>query len=154
MPTQTLTRIDINFKFGECNGFMNLEIRDKSSQLLVLNNIEEADQKITLDLEFPNVLEFVSTGKNLHADTKLDKDNNIIADKFVKLLSMNVGYVPVNQYVLQTICKFQPKNAKPIYNLYWYTNGKASIEFNDENFLRWHLRKNYIQLLNQDDVAV
>ena len=132
-------KIELGLLFGECNGFMNLAVYNQHELLVELNNVKDSKQTLVLDVIFPAKLVFVIANKDMLTDTKVSDTGEIIADKFVQLTKLHVGYCPVAASKLRDICLFEPENNGVIYDNYWYTNGKATIEFKDKSFTKWHL---------------
>lgn len=134
--------IKINFTllFGNCNGYMSAKIYTNKDLLLKLDNFVDPVQKISLDINFPSVLIFDITGKNMLSDTKLDDNNNIVEDKFIKIKELTVGYLPVNDNFLPKICKFTTKFGEVTTSDFWHTNGRVLIEFDEPDFIKWHLK--------------
>ena len=98
--------ITLELKFGECNGYMQVEIYDNFRLLKKIHNPNSALQKISFDIVLPNKLRFVLTNKDMNHDTKLDSNGNIINDKFVELTSLSVGKMLCNERILKNICQF------------------------------------------------
>jgi RecA/RadA recombinase len=76
-------------------------------------------------------------------DTKLDSNNNIIADKYVLLSAMKLGEIPVRSNKLFDICDYATRDGHSK-NTFWAFDGQVIIDFDEKDFIKWHLKNNNI----------
>jgi hypothetical protein len=138
----TLTKFKFSLDFGRCNNSsMCLNISDAERQLDYLENVDQGIRELQYDIYLPNKINLHLSGKNHKTDTKIDSKGNIIADKYIKLISMSLGGIPINSANLFKNCRYTVDN-KIDFNTYWGFNGLVEIEFKENNFLKWHLKSN------------
>lgn len=132
------TNIKINFvfEFGVNNGSMSLVMRDNEH---VLSNIPEANGLVEVDtqINFPNQIIIDVSGKNPNTDTTV-VNGEIVADKYIRLASMTVGGIPISEVTLFKILKYTHGDNIST-DPYWGFNGRIVIDFNYEDFIKWHL---------------
>jgi hypothetical protein len=138
--------IDLELRFGECNGFMHVDIYD-NDQLIksIRNSTPHVLQKVNFKICFPNRLIFVTSNKDMNYDTKLNDNGKIIADKFAELTFLSIGKMSVHPLVLRDICVFNTANNETYQNTFWHTNGVITIDLDEKSFTLWHLKKLYQQ---------
>lgn len=128
--------ISLSLEFGESNGTMDLSIADEST---IIKQVTDGQGHVTLDfpVDFPNTLTLHLSGKGSR-DTMVNREGEIISDKYVKLIGLKVGGVPVDHNKLFNICNYEHDGG--IYqDVFWGFNGKVDIKFNEPNFIKWHL---------------
>lgn len=138
--TPTCINLKFFLEFGRCNGSMSLNISDNDHQLGFLENVNGI-KEFNYEISLPNKINLHLSNKNTKTDTKIDLQGGIIADKYVKLISMSLGGIPINSMNLFKICRYTV-NGQIDFNTYWGFNGLVEIEFNEINFLKWHLKSN------------
>lgn len=136
--------INFDLEFGRCNGVMDVDIYSNDHLILSLENHQHTSSNFSIAVEFPTVLKFMLSGKNLNVDTKIDANTGkIIEDKFVIIKNMTVGRIPINPAILFKICKYHKNDSNEIvYDTYWGFNGQVDIHFNETDFIKWHLANN------------
>jgi hypothetical protein len=137
-----LTTLNFELKFSFSNGAMQVTVSDHRSTLLELINVTDPLVKYSVDIMLPTKLTFTLSGKGKY-DTKMDANNNIISDKYVLLSSMTLGGIPIQLGKLFDICNYSA-NGKTVKDTFWAFNGSAFIDFDEEDFIRWHLKNNNI----------
>ena len=137
-----LTNLYFELKFSFSNGAMRVVIEDDNSMLLDLNNVtdELVQQSVTISL--PTKLKFTLTGKG-KSDTRIDANNNIIADKYVLLKEMRLGGIPVQPGKIYDICNYSNVNGLSK-DTFWAFDGQVIIDFDEKDFIKWHLKNNNI----------
>lgn len=128
----------MNLKFGNCNGTMDVNIY--SDDQLIISIVDPLEENIIVDtlLSLPCKLIISLSGKNAN-DTKLN-NGLIVADKYVQLTALSLGNIPVNPKNLFDICNINDSKK----DTYWGFNGKVTINFDEENFIAWHLKNGNI----------
>lgn len=137
----TMSDIDLlmRFKFGLCNGPMTMKIYQDEKILGEFSNIQEESVIFKSTISMSSDLIILLTNK-FPQDTII-KNENIIADKFIQLKEMRLGRIPIQEYILFDICKFETNNEN-LTNTYWGFNGKVNISLSQDNFIKWHLNIN------------
>lgn len=127
------TKIDLAFEFGTYNGGMNL----------TLNGEPVTTNQVHLDLELPAVLVFTLSGKDYNHDTEVNQEGVITNDKYVKLLGISIGGIPLEEVNLLKILDYQTdQNTTIAHSTYWGFNGTVTIDIKQQNFIK------YLLLLN------
>ena len=130
------TELQMTLQFGLYNGAMNVDVYVDDNKIAECYNSSEEIFKINSAITLPGKLKFVLSGKNEN-DT-LVKNEKIIADKYVKLNSLYLGRIPINPVVLFKICCLENGSK----DTYWGSNGTVEINFNEDDFIVWHLKQN------------
>ena len=132
------TNIKINFvfEFGVNNGSMSLLMRDNEH---VLSDISDANGLVEVNtlINFPNQITIALSGKNPNTDTTV-VDGEIVADKYVKLVGMTVGGIKVTEATLFKILNYKHGDEN-VFDTFWGFNGEIVIDFDHNDFIRWHL---------------
>lgn len=131
------TNINMELEFGVYHGSMIVDIYENDRFLLRVDNSTTVNTSIKL----PCDLNFVLSNKNQKLDTLVDETGNVIADKYVVLKKLSAGFVPVADNVLFKTCRLITTDNQEIYNTFWGFNGTATIEFHEDDILRWHLKQ-------------
>lgn len=127
-----MTKITVFLEYGQCNGFMNLTINGQN----VTTDTHE------INLKLPDKLVFSLSGKNYNHDTIVNTQGSIVSDKYIKLVALHIGGIPVEEVNLFKICHYQTDQGTTLINPYWGFNGTVTIDINQENFVK------YLLLLN------
>ena len=125
--------LDMIFEFGMCNGAMSMDILANGQLVNRIHNNTQETLHISQKIQLPCEIKILLSGKNLE-DT-LVQDGKIIADKYVKLKSLSLGKIPVKEHVLFNICEVNDE----LRDTYWGRNGTVVINFDSDNFLKWHM---------------
>jgi hypothetical protein len=141
MNTVTVT---MGFEIGLCNGSMHIDIADQSSNILSLNNLTETTHSITFNTEWPNRLTLTLSNKDMRRDTQIDKEGNIVADKYVKLIYMSVNGFKLSQSALYKICQYVISGQEATNEVYWGFQGKVIIDFDKPTPTRWNFHLNNV----------
>ena len=137
--TQTCIDLKFSLEIGKCNGSMSVGIYNNEQQLSFLENIIEHNLIFDYNITLPNKIKFVLADKNPKFDTKIDSSGNIIEDKYIQLIDMSLGGIPIKPVTLFKICRYTVKD-KINFDTYWGFDGSAEIDFNEDNFIKWHLK--------------
>lgn len=137
-----LTTLNFELTFSFSNGAMQVIVSDRQSTLLELNDVTDPLVKCSISIMLPTTLTFTLSGKGKY-DTKMDADKNIISDKYVLLSSMTLGGIPIQSGKLFDVCNYSA-NDKTVKDTFWAFNGQASIDFDEKDFIKWHLKNNNI----------
>lgn len=128
-------KINLQLEMGFCNdSSMDVEVFVDDTR--VYNIVDNLSSTVDLELSvtWPTVLTFRLHGKDKNKDTTIDKDGNIVENKFVKLAKLNVNGVPLLEKNLYQISNFNNQN-----EIFWDLNGTATVEFTHKTPLRWLL---------------
>ena len=137
-----LTKLSFELKFSFSNGAMRVIISDDNSTLLDLIDISEPMVQRSINITLPTKLTFTLSGKGKY-DTQLDSNNNIIADKYVLLSAMKLGEIPIQSNKLFDICDYTTSDGHSK-NTFWAFDGQVIIDFDEKDFIKWHLKNNNI----------
>lgn len=124
--------VEIFFEFliGHFNGSMSLKILVDNSEIFYKEKIEDKILTIQTKIMLPCKISFETNNKNPITDTLLDKNGIIIQDKFIELTKCKLGKWPVSlDKILHGNC-------------YWGLPGLIEVNFDEPNFLLWHLKNN------------
>jgi hypothetical protein len=76
-----------NFEFAGINDqYLTLEVVNNDQKFYVFKE----HPTVTLDLVLPTVVYFYFSGKNYNTDTVVDANGNILQDKFIKFVSVDI----------------------------------------------------------------
>lgn len=112
---------------------MCLEIFSNDNCLQTYSNVNEEKILFATEITLPTCLQFKVSGKNHNKDTLLDAEGKIIADKYIILKNLSLGLIPINTNLLFSICSNN--------NTFWSTNETISINFDESDFILWHMKK-------------
>jgi len=127
---QNPVELHMTFNIGHCNGSMSLTILANDFVLATFEQIDQTTLTINRTVTLPCKLTFITGNKNPLIDTQLDADGKIIQDKFIEITDIQLGRFPVNIYKC-----LQGQS-------YWGLSGSVSVNFDEPNFLLWHLKNN------------
>lgn len=136
------TDLYIELEFGECNGFMSVDITDRHGMIESLTKPANSTIIVQHKIELPNQLCFSISGKNYESDTLVSADGSIVADKFVKLKKLSLGRMPIQHNKFYQICNYQTDKGQTLYDPQWHFNGLVTIDFFEQNFIKYHLAIN------------
>jgi hypothetical protein len=131
------TRLIFKFSQEQCNGAMNLHIK-QGDQVLWTKNTTDPRFECTLNVEWPVQLELVLSGKGAN-DTVLAEDGTIKQDKYIKLESMIVDRMPVHILSLLELLELDTGKEK-IKTNYWGFNGVVTLNFTEPDSTIWHIK--------------
>lgn len=123
------TDISLFFEYGTYNGRM----------CATLNGQPITSSEVHLRLQLPSQLVFDISGKDYNHDTQVDQQGNITNDKYVKLLGLRIGGIPVEEVNIFKILNYQTDLGTTINSVYWGFNGTVTIDINQENFIKYLL---------------
>ena len=148
--------IEIYFRFYNCeNSEIKLWHDDKEC---VPKNAFYTHQ---VDLTLPNSLRFEMTGKHKkHHDTQVDKDGNILFDRYIKVVKCTVNNLIPNQLFMRkwplvhigsTRRNFTPAN-RQLHTNYIGFNGVIELDFEGSSPAQWLIKsQKYMDRGWQDD---
>jgi len=148
--------IEIYFRFYNCeNSEIKLWHDDKEC---VPKNAFYTHQ---VDLTLPNSLRFEMTGKHKkHHDTQVDKDGNILFDRYIKVVKCTVNNLIPNQLFMRkwplvhigsTRRNFTPAN-RQLHTNYIGFNGVIELDFEGSSPAQWLMKsQKYMDRGWQDD---
>ena len=140
----TNIRVNYVFKFVANNGLMSLIISDNDRVISQISN-EIGLVEVNTQINLPTKITIEVSGKS-PGDTTVVNDK-IVADKYICLVNMTVGGIPVTQFSLFNILNYE-HSGKIWHDSYWGFNGKITIDFNSDNFIKWHLlNRNVFELV-------
>ena len=141
----------MGFEIGHCNGSMHINIADKSSHILTMSNLTENTHSVTFDVSWPNRLTLTLSNKDMRRDTQIDKQGNIIADKYVKLVYMSVNGFKLSESALYKICQYTVPGQEITNEVYWGFQGNVIIDFDQPTPTRWNLCLNNVLFFRNDN---
>lgn len=125
---------------SECNGHFEINVINENN--LVRLNIDDIIH-FNCKLNLPSKLIIDISGKNYNTDTLIDPNGNILKDKFCKLKSMTLGNIPIKESLIFNLCRYKHDHSETeVFDTYWGFNGIVTINFDEENFIKWHLKHN------------
>lgn len=132
------TNVTLDLEFGIYNGSMSAILSSNQTIIAKLANIVDSIQHIECKIQLPNSITIELANKNEKYDTLLD-NNKIVQDKYVKLSKLTLGNIPITD--LHSICQYTHHGVSVADN-YWGFNGSVKIEFDESEFILWHLKHN------------
>lgn len=142
--TTTCTELYFKLKFGQCNGSMMVQVSANDQPLITFADVTDEFIEYSTTINLPTSVIFSLSNKNLK-DTVVN-DGIIVADKYVQLQELKLGRIPLNPATLHNVCVYTNKHGETK-NTFWGFNGTVSIDFNDDYFIKWHLKnKNLFEL--------
>lgn len=138
-------RINFVFEFVANNGSMSLVMTNDDRVLAQITN-EIGLIEVNTQINIPSQIIIEVSGKNPKDTTVVD--GKIVADKYIRLVSMDFGGIPITEFTLFNILNYE-HGGKIWHDSYWGFNGKITIDFNSDNFITWHLlNRNTFEWLN------
>lgn len=136
-----LADLVMEFEFGHCNGAMDMSIHDRDG--LLLQDIKQHDHgnyRLSTKISLPTQLIIQLSNKNYRTDTKVDKHNSIINNKFIQLKSLSLGNLSFPQSTLIQLCSYKTDIDDLVrFDSFWDRNGTVSMDFFDKDFVEFHL---------------
>ena len=122
---------------------MFLEYGTYNGQLdLTINNVKVTSNTVNLKLVLPTQIIINVAGKDYNCDTLVDPLGKILDDKYVKLVGLHIGGIPVEEVNLFKILQYQTDTGRSMNDPYWGFNGTITVDLDQENFIK------YLLLLN------
>jgi hypothetical protein len=148
--------IEIYFRFYNCE--------DSEIQLLHEGKVCEPKNTFYIhktELELPGNLRFEMRGKHKKRwDTQIDKNGNMLFDRYIKIVKVTVNHLMPNQLFLRkwpnvhpnsNLANFTPSNQQ-IHTNYIGFNGVIDLDFEGETPAKWLIKsQKYMDKGWQDD---
>lgn len=127
--------LKLTFEIGHLNG-LSMSLRFNNDQ-----QYDQFDDKIfyyTTSIHFPTtiVIDVFNKGPQ---DTVVDQTGNIIADKYIKLIGIELDGVSADNYYLNEKIVLVKSNNEIVNSSYWGFNGTVTLNFNETNSFYWIL---------------
>ena len=126
--------LSIEFEMGFCNGYMHCRVLNNDKEIFDIKNNDDEVLKLDFATVWPTTLRFELSNKDQNKDTVVDKNGNILYNKFMRLKKFTVNNLPLSDPNLYKITVFAGINETS-----WDKNGTATIELTDNNPTRWLL---------------
>lgn len=135
----------VYYHHGEMNGHMKAVwyLNGQWSATTPCHNT--TDNWLDFSGAWPMILTIELSGKNPQTDT-LVHNGEIVADKHLAIVGMELGRYPVAPTVIGTICNFCPDDEPPRQQSYFHRNGVVTVTFDEKDILTWHLKRNIIHI--------
>ena len=133
--TNTST-VELKFKVAQLHGkSMSMEFFMGDQTLEKYEQLDDGIFVWSCQLNFPSTIGIKLTNKEPN-DTELEKDGNIIADKYIKLLDIVVDRLPCAKYYVNKVM-LTTDQGKEITSDYWGFNGFVKLDFTQANSFLW-----------------
>jgi len=131
-----MTPVKFDFEIGHYNGTMSLDIVVNGRNILHKGSFESDRYSFATEVEWPCLVELQVSGKNQNQDTLVDESGQVVKDKYIKLLNLQVGGIEsrLNNITLQT-------DTTELTNTYFGFNGTVPINFDGPDSFMWHLKQ-------------
>ena len=128
------TEFEMLLEFGFCNGAMGVNVY--ADDVLIDSYHGNTSELVTVrkDINLPCTVKVELSGKT-NKDTRVE-DGEIVEDKYVKLVGMRLGRIPVNDANMFKVCATDDGRN----DVFWGRNGTVEININEKDFVLWHLR--------------
>ena len=93
------------------------------------------NESIEKDIKLPCSVSLLFSGKNNATDTIVDQDNNIVADMYTKILSIELDGISIPEVYIQKYLGIDTGEQK-IYSSYIGFNGKMTLEFQESTLFQ------------------
>ena len=134
-----MTKINFIIEAGECNGVMNAHITDSNETLSIVPSLKKGINNLEIVLDTPNTLKITLSGKT-HRDTRIDPvTNNIIQDKYLKMIDVLIEGKPLDRNKVQQMFVIDTEKNGEIRTSYWGFNGTVAMDPEHEDPLHLHL---------------
>lgn len=133
------SQVTFKFSIGRYNGSMGMDVFYNDSLLLSQNSFNTDTFTFTEKLDLPGTVVINVYGKGL-VDTLVDKNGNVIADKYIKLEELLVDRVPLHILSLINLPELN-NNGQLTKTNYWGFNGAVRIELTHADSFLWHLEE-------------
>jgi hypothetical protein len=135
MPTQ------ITFKFiiGRYNGTMGMAIFSNGREVLHQEYFDDNSFEFTTEFSWPGTVVIKLFNKQFK-DTEIDSQGNILNDKYIKLDSLMIDKIVVDDEILRDFVNLDTEN-QSLKELYWGFNGSVTLTFEEEDFFLWFLNQ-------------
>ena len=136
-----MTKINFIIEAGECNGVMNAHITDSNETLSIVPSLKKGINNLEIVLDTPNTLKITLSGKT-HRDTRIDPvTNNIIQDKYLKMIDVLIEGKPLDRNKVQQMFVIDTEKNGEIRTL---TDNWKGKRFNSPNDLVMNINKKII----------
>ena len=142
-------QLTFNFVVGHYNGTMSMKAVSGKKVLIDKKTFEDGEFSFSTEISWPDPVIFILENKEPN-DTLVDESGNVLMDKFIKLESMIVDRMPVHIIALLD-CVSLTTDTQVLKTNYWGFNGIATVEFDKNNTMLWHLN-NAIKATGQDNL--
>jgi hypothetical protein len=137
-------KLSIEFEMGYCNGYMHCRVLNNDKEIFHIKNNDDEVLKLDFATVWPTTLRFELTNKDQNKDTVVDKNGNILYNKFMRLKKFTVNNLPLIEPNLYKIAVFGGHN-----ETFWDRNETATIELTKNNPARWLLSLNNVIYLRE-----
>lgn len=131
------SQVKFKFSIGKYNGTMGMHIAYNGKELLSKDSFDSETFVFTHQLEFPGTVTIDLYNKG-SADTLVDAQGNIVADKYVKLEELSIDRVPLHILSLIDLPVLSHSGTTTKTN-YWGFNGQVTIKLLHTDSFLWHL---------------
>lgn len=122
-----------------CNGSMNIDIADQERLLYSGKQLEPGPLNISVEVDWPTQLTIITSNKN-ETDTHCDSDGNIIEDKSIDVVGIQINGFPVQIDLVDQLFSCQRNHSEEItHENYWGFNGTVVIDFTGSSPMRYLL---------------
>lgn len=135
----------VQIRHSEMNGHMQARWYLNEQWVTTTPRANNDHDWLEFPCAWPMVLTIMLSGKNPLTDTKV-VDGEIIADKHMAIVGMELGRYPVASMIIDKICYFKPDDEPMVQQAYFHRNGVATVTFSEKDILTWHLKHNTIHI--------
>lgn len=94
--------VEMDITLGQFEGStMNLAVLTQERTIALVSDSTDTSVHLAFNVDIPNRISFVVSNKS-PGETKLDADNQIIEDKFVRVDRMTLDRMPVDRWILES----------------------------------------------------
>ena len=125
----------------DCNGLLDLKILDQHGAQIQKPTLIKGKNSIMLNIDLPNYLYFVLSGKNHKYDTKIDPNTEkVIQDKSLQITDVKIDKKSLNKNRVAKMFNLKSESNGVIKSSYWGFNGVVEFDLNYKDSLEMHLK--------------
>jgi len=123
------------------NVILHLFASDIDNKCMRVNGKElySGINKLSFNIQLPTTFTLTLTNKE-PMDTIVDKNNNILKDKFIRVETLIVDNLRVSEYILPKLFNIITVDGQQVCSHYWGFNGIVTLDMNSNDSLEWHLK--------------
>jgi len=132
-------KIKFDFEFGKINDRNMTVVITNNDQKFLVAPSDKQIQSIDFDIDLPTQVILKFAGKDPTRDTIVDKDGNITADVYVKILSITLDGFELRETFLYQKMKLVTDDGQEIKTAYIGFNGQIIIDMLESDvFCQYH----------------
>ena len=111
---------------------------DNAGVIESFDNLPDGEFVYQTTVNFPADFAIRLAGKE-PGDTQVDSNGNIVKDKYIKIVNIEVDGLPCRQHYVHQNITLHTADNQEIVTSYWGFNGTVTLDFSEANSFFWAL---------------